>query len=379
LSFFSEMRRTLALMRKEFKEFFRNRALLFIVIYMFSVDVYSAGTLQMMVNNHPLAVLDRDHTPLSRDLQEHFQTPFFRHVAQLTDEREIDDMLEFCRAAMILVIPEGFQREVASGRPADLQIIVDGTDSHTAQIATGYVETIVDAFNREQMGKRLGAPPEELPIPKLDARLRIWFNPNMNESWFVSLTELFNVVMVISVLLPAAAMVREKERGTIEQLMVSPLHTYQIMLAKVIPMVTITVIGTMGSIFLVLRPAYDLPLRGNVFLFFLLTALFVATTSGMGLLVSTLAETLPQTIMLTLVVLAPMMFLSGSWTPLEAMPFWMAKLTAISPLRYYLDIGFGILMKGNGIDMLYEQVLGMTVLGIFLFGYGTYRFRRMFS
>ena len=99
----------------------------------------------------------------------------------------------------------------------------------------------------------------------------------------------------------------------------------------------------------------------------------------MGLLVSTLAETLPQTIMLTLIVLAPMMFLSGSWTPLEAMPPWMAKLTVVSPLRYYLDIGFGILLKGNGMGILYKQVLGMTALGVCLFAYGAYRFRRMFS
>lgn len=379
MRYLREMRRVAALMRKEFKEFFRNKALLFIVVYMFTIDVYSAATLQMMVNNHPLAVLDRDRTPLSRRLQERFQPPYFRHVAQLTDERQITEMLEFCRAAMILYIPEGFQREVAAGRPAQLQVLVDGTDSHTAQIASGYVESIIDAFNREQMAERLGFPPEDLPLPKLDARLRIWFNPNMNEAWFIALTELFNVVMVISVLLPAAAMVREKERGTIEQLMVSPLHTYQIMMAKVIPMVIITVVGTIGSIYLVLRPAYDLPLRGNVPLFFLLTALFVATTSGMGLLVSTLADTLPQTIMLTLIVLAPMMFLSGSWTPLEAMPTWMARLTIVSPLRYYLDIGFGILLKGNGMRLLYKQVLGMTVLGVCLFGYGAYRFRRMFS
>lgn len=200
---------------------------------------------------------------------------------------------------------------------------------------------------------------------------RVWYNQDQNEAWFESIAHLLRMITIFAMLLPAAALVREKERGTVEQLLVSPLTPIQIMLPKVLAMTLVILCAMAVALF-------GVPVRGSLALLFTLTALFVVTTAGMGLFAATLARNQAQVGMLTLLVVAPMLLLSGIMTPLEAMPDWVRYLMAISPLRYFIEVAHGILLKGAGLQILWEPMLSMAVLGGSLFGFGMWRFRRQF-
>ena len=191
----------------------------------------------------------------------------------------------------------------------------------------------------------------------------------------MSISELLTVITLFSMLLPAAAMVREKERGTVEQLLVSPLNGFQVMFPKVLAMTIVIILLTGLSLVLVLRGIFDVPFKGSIGTFFAVTTLYVFTTSGLGLLVATIARNMAQAGML----IAPMLFLSGAWTPPEAMPWFMRQLMGLSPLHYYIDASFGILLKGSELRQIAPQILGMTVLGGINFGIGLWRFRRQFA
>jgi ABC-2 type transport system permease protein len=203
----------------------------------------------------------------------------------------------------------------------------------------------------------------------------VWFNPNQLDSWFMGITELLNIVTVFSILLPAAAMVREKERGTVEQLLVSPLSPFQIVFPKVLAMTLVIVLGSALALFGVLQLGFAVPVRGSAVLFLLLTALYVFTTAGLGLAAATLARNLAQVGMLSILILAPMIFLSGAWTPPEAMPAWLRALTYLSPMHYYIDAAFGVLLKGQGALELWRSLLGMTLIGVTVFVWGLRRVR----
>jgi ABC-2 type transport system permease protein len=215
-------------------------------------------------------------------------------------------------------------------------------------------------------------------VPRIDSRHRVWFNPNQNDGWFMSISELLTVVTLFAILLPAAAMVREKERGTVEQLLVSPLTSFQIMFPKVIAMTGVIVCGALISLLLILKPVFHVPFKGDFILFLAVTTLYVFTTAGLGLFAATIARNLAQAGMMTILILAPMIFLSGAWTPPEAMPSWLQMGMLVSPLHYYMDAVFGILLKGAGVGDLWRSILGIAVLGGIVFGFGLWRFRRQF-
>jgi ABC-2 type transport system permease protein len=209
--------------------------------------------------------------------------------------------------------------------------------------------------------------------------VRVWFNPNQNDAWFMSISELLNVITAFSILLPAAAMVREKERGTIEQLLVSPLTPIQVMLPKTLAMMLVIQLGIVISLLTVLVPVFHVPIQGSLPLFFCITTLYIINLSGLGLFIATVTRNLAQAAMLSILVLAPMIFLSGIWTPPEAMPAAVRALTVFSPLYYYMDACYGILLKGADLRVLWDSVLGIVVLGCFTVGFGLWRFRRQFD
>ena len=208
---------------------------------------------------------------------------------------------------------------------------------------------------------------------------RVWYNPDQNDTWFESVSHLLRQITIFAILLPAAALVREKERGTVEQLLVSPLTPFQIMLPKVLAMTVVILCATAVALFGIMRPAFGVPIRGSALLFFTLTALFVFSTAGMGLGAATITRNQAQVGMMTLLVVAPMMLLSGLVAPMEALPTWTRNLMILSPLRYFIDIANGILLKGSDLSLLWESVLSMVLLGGGLFGFGMWRFRRQFD
>jgi ABC-2 type transport system permease protein len=216
-------------------------------------------------------------------------------------------------------------------------------------------------------------------LPVIESEHRVWYNPDQNEAWFESISHLLRQITIFAILLPAAALVREKERGTVEQLLVSPLTPLQIMLPKVLSTTVVILCATAVGLFGIMQPVFGVPINRSILLFFGLTALFVFTTAGMGLAAATLARNQAQVGMMTLLVVAPMLLLSGLMAPMEAMPEWVRYLMGVSPLRYFIEITHGILLKGAGLSILWGSVLGMALLGGALFGFGMWRFRRQFE
>jgi len=369
------------MVRKEFLQVARDGVILMILLYSFTVDIYLVTKgFSLEVRRTPLVVYDLDRSLASQRLIERFRPPYFNLVAYPHREGEVQDLLDRGKATMALVIPPHFSRELEAGRQATVQLIVDGTHSNSSLIAMGYAARIVEAYSRHILVDRLGLTARELRwLPAVELRSRIWFNPNLKSEYFMGVTELLSVITMISILLPAAAMVREKEHGTIEQLLVTPLRPHEIMLAKIIPMGTITLSAAFLALFAVLEPIFSIPIRGHLGLFFAATLIFVFTSSGLGLFLASISRNLSEVILLTLLMIAPILFLSGSWTPYEAMPFWMKRITYLSPLKYFLEIGFSVFLKGLGLRELWKEFVGMLALGGLAFLLGVIKFRSSFQ
>jgi ABC-2 type transport system permease protein len=279
-----------------------------------------------------------------------------------------------------LDIPARFHEALAAGEPTAVQLLVDTTNSPQGLSAAGYAARIVGQFGQEVALARNGLADSYLTsVPMILSDHRVWFNQDQNETWFESISHLLRMITIFSVLLPAAALVREKERGTVEQLLVSPLTPVQIILPKVVAMTLVILCATAVGLFGVMRPAFGVPIKGSIGLLFSLTALFIMATAGMGVFAATVTRNQAQVGMLTLLAVAPMLLLSGIFTPLEMMPAWVRHLMAFSPLRYFIEIVNGILLKGIGIEMLWTQALSMGLVGGSLFGFGLWRFRRQFQ
>lgn len=367
---------------KEFLQLMRDTVLLVFIIYAFTADIYLAGSgVSVQLRDAAVYFLDNDKSESSRELLSRFRKPDFRVMGEVGDQREAESLLDQGKAMIFIDIPPSFQKKIISGEHTAVQMQVDTTNSVLGFLASSYGQQITGRFGLETAMERIGLAgvSGSANVPVILDEHRVWFNPNQNDSWFMSISELLTIVTLFSVLLPGAAMVREKERGTVEQLLVSPLSSFQIMFPKVLSMTTVILIGSAISILFIIKGVFHIPLKGSMSLFFAITTLYVFTTAGLGLFISTIARNLAQVGMMTVLVFVPMLFLSGAWTPPEAMPAWMRTVMYLSPLHYYIETGFGILLKGAGIRLLWNEILGMALLGSIIFGMGMWRFRKQFG
>jgi ABC-2 type transport system permease protein len=256
---------------------------------------------------------------------------------------------------------------------------VDTSNTVLGTLATGYATQIAAEFGQDFVSKRLGLNAEQMDVlPVIQNRQRVLYNPNQVDGWFMSISELLTVITMLSMMLPAAAAVREKERGTIEQLVVSPLSSLQVLLPKVISMGLVILLGVAVSLFMIIIPVFDLPVKGSIGLFFMVTALYVFTASGIGLFIATISRSLAQVTMLVILLMMPILLLSGAWTPPEAMPQIMGFAMSVSPLYYFNEMSYAILLKGAGVEIIWDSLLGLSVLGGVFFNFGIWRFRRQF-
>lgn len=374
-------RRLAVMTRKELVQLFRDIPLMGFLVYSFTLSVYVTGNgIQTQLRNAGLLVYDADRSVSSRELVSRFHLPYFRFDGELTHPDEGFQRLDRGRSMMVLDIPARFHEALVAGEPTAVQLLVDTTNSPQGLSAAGYAARIVGQFGQELVLARNGvAGTSSTTVPMILSDHRVWFNQDQNETWFESISHLLRMITIFAVLLPAAALVREKERGTVEQLLVSPLTPVQIMLPKVVAMTLVILGATAVALFGVMRPAFGVPIRGSMALLFSSTALFIVATAGIGVFAATITRNQAQVGLMTLLVVAPMLLLSGIFTPLETMPAWIRHLMALSPLRYFIEIAYGILLKGIGIEMLWSQALSMGVLGASLFGFGLWRFRRQFE
>ena len=374
-------RRLLVMTRKELLQLFRDFPLLIFFLYSFTLAVYITGTgVTAQLRNASFVVFDADHSQFSRELIHRFRPPYFRLDGEISHPDEGLRLLDQGDTMMVLDIPSRFHEFLAKERQAEVQIQIDTTNAPQGLSAASYAGQIVGKFGEELVNQRLGLDSRTQDLlPQIRAEYRVWYNPEQKDAWFESISHILRMTTLFAILLPAVAMVREKERGTMEQLLVSPLTPFHIMASKVLAM-TLMIVGAVSvSIFGVLRPILGVPIRGSLLLYFSIMVLYVFTTAGIGLFAATLARNQAQVGMVTILVLVPILLLSGITTPMEAMPEWVQYLMVFSPLRYYIEITHGIFFKGVGFAGLWHLVLPMGLLGSMTFGFGMWRFRRQFD
>lgn len=374
-------RKLSVLTTKEFLQLFRDSMLLFFIVYAFTVDIYLAGSgVSLQLNRASTVVRDLDHSYSSRELIHRFRPPYFRLDGEIQSGREGIHLLDKGQAMLVIDIPPRFQESLLQGEQTTVQMQVDATNTVLGLLASSYGETIVGQFGLDAGLSRMGLTADALTVaPVIKDEHRIWFNPNQNDAWFMAITEMLTIITLFAILLPAAAMAREKEKGTVEQLLVSPLNPFQIMFPKVISMTVVILVGTAISLFGILELVFHVPIKGSLLLFFAITTLYTFTSAGIGLFIATIARNLAQVGMLTVLVFAPMIFLSGAWTPPEAMPAWMRLFMGMSPLHYYTDACLGILLKGAGIGLIWDSIIGIVIVGGAAAGFGLWRFRGQFE
>ncbi|CBK39822.1 ABC transport system, permease component [Nitrospira defluvii] len=373
-------RRLAAMTWKEILQLSRDVPLLLFLLYSFSLSVVVSGAgITMQLTNAELLVHDADHSHSSRELIHRFQLPYFSFAGEISDPREGLRQLDQGRVMLLLEIPPRFHEALMSGERTAVQVLVDTTNAPQGLSAAGYSVRIAGLFGSETGLASAGLSGAEAAMPRVSSAHRVWFNPTQDERWFQSIAHVLRMTTIFAVLLPAAALVREKERGTVEQLLVSPLSPFQIMFAKVLAMSGVILIALSLALYGVLHPVFHVPMKGSTGLFFLLTTLHVFTTAGFGLVAATIAKNQAQVGMMTLFVVGPMLLLSGITSPYESMPKWVQTVMTFSPLRYYIDITYGVMLKGAGLDLLWKPVGAMLLLGGALFGFGMWRFRRQFQ
>ena len=322
------------------------------------------------VKQVPLAIVDLDQTQASRTLKERFLVvEEFRLVRYPADEAEAGAWLRTGRAIVALVIPEVFARDLERDRTPAVQVLLDASNSNTAAIARGYVSQVVDLFQRLWFAD--ADEDEDIVQPML----RVWYNPDLTFTSFMVLSMIGLAGMMAGVIQPAASIVREKEVGTIEQLMVTPIRTTELFLAKTIPTLLMGVLAIFPSLIIVAM--FNVPLRGSLPFFLAMTALFLLSAIGVGVLIATMARTLQQALLLAFFGLFPIMFLSGTLVPIESMPPFLQAVSLASPLRYYMDVILGVFLKGAGPAELWRQALALLVIGLALFSAALAAFRRV--
>lgn len=370
--------RLFVMTRKELLQLGRDIPLLLFLLYSFSLSVYISGAgIAMQLSNASLVVHDGDHSESSRELIHRFREPYFRFDGEVSDPKEGMGRLDQGTAMVFLDIPPRFHESILGREAVAVQLQVDTTNAPQGLSAAAYATRIVGGFSFDLTQSRLGvATGDDMQMPVVNSAHRVWFNQDQNETWFQSISHILRMITLFGFLLPAAALVREKEHGTVEQLLVSPVTPLQIMLSKVLAMTLVILTATALAMVTVLKPVFGVPIKGSIFLFFLVTMLYSFTIAGLGLFAATVTKNQAQVGMLALLVISPMLLLSGITTPFEAMPPWVQSLMALSPLRYYIDVTYGVLLKGVGIELLWDSIVAMALLGGVLFSLGMWRFRR---
>ncbi|MBX3334085.1 MAG: ABC transporter permease [Nitrospira sp.] len=373
--------RLVVMTRKELLQLGRDVPLLLFLLYSFSLSVYISGAgIAMQLSNASLLVHDGDHSESSRELIHRFREPYFRFDGDVSDPKEGLARLDRGTAMVLLDIPPRFHESILGREPVTVQLQVDTTNAPQGLSAAAYAARIVGGFSFDLALSRLGAASNnQMPMPMVESAHRVWFNQDQDETWFQSISHILRMITLFAFLLPAAALVREKEHGTVEQLLVSPVTPLQIMLSKVLAMTLVILAATTLAMVTVLKPVFGVPIKGSASLFLLVTVLYTFTIAGLGLFAATVTKNQAQVGMIALLVIAPMLLLSGITTPFEAMPPWVQSLMALSPLRYYIDVTYGVLLKGVGLELLWDSILTMALLGGVLFGLGLWRFRRQFA
>jgi ABC-2 type transport system permease protein len=373
------MRRLGFLVRKEFQELRRNPRMFPVIFIAPVLQLFILGYAATTdVTNVPIIVLDADRSRASRDLIGRFEgSPYFSIAGVTSSDADVQRAIESRQAWMALSIPPQYGERIGRQEPVAVQIITDGTDSNSATVGLAYASTLITARAAELA--EAGRPPGAPPVGSIEARIRVWFNPQLLSLHFMVPGVLALLLMVITTVLGAMAIVREKELGTLEQLNVTPLRRWELTVGKLLPF---GLIG-MVDVILVVSVAvlwFEIPLRGSFPLLFLLSLVYLLCTLGLGLLVSTISHNQQQAMMTAVFFfMMPMIYLSGFIFPIENMPEWIQPVTYLIPLRYFLVILRGLFLKGVGLETFWPQALAMLAWGVGMLTLATLRSSKRLS
>ncbi len=367
-----------ALIRKEFIQIARDPRTLYIILAIPVIQIFLLGyTATTDVRNVPLAVLDRSRGPAARRLLDAYRAAdYFSLAYDVDSEPELRTLIDNGRARAGLIIPPDFETLTQSGDTAEVAFILDGSDPNVASTSLAAATLIGQAFSTRLAIERLtplgAASAGSSPV---EVRARVWYNPDLESAFFMIPALIGMILQLLTSMLTATAIVRERERGTIEQLIVTPIRSGELVLAKVIPYTLIAFLNTL-EILVIGTLWFGVPIRGGLGLLLLLSGLFLAGTLGVGLFVSTIAKTQQEAIMLVYFTMLPTIFLSGFFFPLAAMPPVLRAVSYAIPLRHYLIIIRSVLLKGVGASALTGEIVALAIFGAVMLGAAALRFRK---
>jgi ABC-2 type transport system permease protein len=372
---------------KEFLQLRQDKKMIPVLLVGPVVQLLALGYAATMdVNDVPTVLVDQDRTPASRALVERFTgSGYFDVVGGEDTVGSVEPWLVTGRAQLALVIAAGYGDEAAAGRTPRVQVIADGSDSNSAVVGLGYASRIVNQAGAELV--RASLPRAVLrrvaatgALPARPARIelvtRVWYNPDLKSRWFYVPAVLAMVLLLVTMILPSMAVVREKEIGTLEQIIVTPLQAWQLMIGKLIPFVVIGLLDTLLIVGLS-RLVFGVPLRGSLLLLMFLTLLYLLNTLGLGLLVSTMVSNQQQAMMFcAFLLMVPMIYLSGLVFPIENMPAVFQYVSYAIPVRYYGNVLRGVFLRGSGLEVLWPEAVTLTTTGVLVLVLASLRFRK---
>jgi len=347
---------------KELRSLYRDPVMFVLIIFAFSFMIYLAAKgVSMELHNAPIAVVDQDRSQLSQRITSAFYGPYFK-TPDVIETTEIDHVMDAGIYTFVLDIPPDFQRDVLAGEHPEIQLNVDATQISQAFIGAGYIQNItlaeVAAF---MQGYRAD---NAMPI---DLIMRMRFNPSLTSEWFGGVMELINIITLLSIILTGAALIREREHGTLEHLLVMPLTPLDIMLSKVWAMGLVVLVAATLSLQFMIAGVLQMPIAGSIPLFLLGTAIFLFSTTSLGILLGTIARTMPQLGLLMILFIIPLQMLSGGTTPYESMPQFVQVVMQFAPTSHFVRIAQAILYRGAGLEVIWPDLIANIVIGMVFF------------
>ena len=358
---------------KELRGLGRDYMLIALIVYAFSLGIYTIGkSTNDTINNAAIAIVDEDRSQMSQRIFDAFFPPMFHRAKEITLE-EIDPAMDEGKYTFVLVIPANFEKDLLAGRKPEIQLNIDATRMSQAFSGGGYIQQII---NREisifeDKGK------VSRPLVKTVVRNR--YNANLTQSWFKSVMQLVNNITMLAIILTGAALIRERENGTLEHLLVMPVTPFEIMFSKVWSMLLVVLAASVVSLWVVIMQMLHVPVNGSLGLFAVGVALHLFAVTSLGIFLACVADNMPQLGMLLILVLMPMQMLSGGSTPQESMPEWVQTVMLAAPTTHFVDFCQAILFRGAGIEVVWKPFLMLFIIGCVLFIFSLGRFRRSVS
>ncbi|MEK7819453.1 MAG: ABC transporter permease [Bacteroidota bacterium] len=363
-----------AILIKEFGQLFRDKHMLPIIFIAPILQLTLFGfAASLDVKNISIVLLDYDNSKVSREIISKISNSGYFNIEYVTQNyKEIGNYLDEGKASVGVIIPNGFEKKLLRNESSTLQLLIDGSEGNTAAIAQSYIQQIINQYSIELLSSKIG----KISRSSITAEIRVWYNPALKSRNFIVPGVLVILLMLTTMSLTSMAIVKEREIGTLEQLMVTPIKPTELMIGKILPYVLIGLIN-ITVVLLVINFGFGIEIKGSIFLFYILTGIFLLNSLGLGLLISTIAKTQQEALMFGMMfIFQPMLNLSGFVFAIDLMPKLFQFASYLIPVKYYLIIVRSIILKGVGISELWSSALALLILGSIILGLSIKRFHK---